>query len=192
MERSPLPPRPGAMTELEERILAAAVSRRLFSQPGAPARIGRYHVRERLGQGGMGVVFSAHDDQLDRPVAIKLLHASRGQVTGEARERLRREALALGRLSHPNVVAVHEFGEAEGQLFVVMELVVGVTLQTWLGERPRAVAEIVAVLTQAGQGLAAAHAVGLIHRDFKPKSRPPRPERPQLADRLQSPDFGRS
>ena len=168
MNDLPRPARPGGMTELEERLLAASVHRRLFSRPAEIVTIGRYRVLGRLGQGGMGVVFSAHDDQLDRRVAIKLLHAGRGQVGGEAHARLRREALALGRLSHPNVVGVYEIGEAAGQLFVAMELVEGVTLQAWLGERPRGAAEIVAAYAQAGQGLAAAHAGGLVHRDFKP------------------------
>jgi len=170
MEDSPLPPRPGGMTELEERLLAASVHKRLFTQPAEAATIGRYRVLDRLGQGAMGVVYSALDEQLDRRIAIKLLHAGRGQVHGEARERLRREALALGRLSHPNVVAIYEIGEARDQLFVAMELVEGVTLQAWLTERPRRVTEILAAYVQAGHGLAAAHAVGLVHRDFKPEN----------------------
>jgi predicted Ser/Thr protein kinase len=168
MEDSPLGPRPGGMTELEERLLAASVHNRLFKQRAESVTIGRYRVLGRLGQGAMGVVYSALDEQLDRRIAIKLLQTGRGR--GEARERLRREALALGRLSHPNVVAIHEIGEAEGQLFVAMELVEGVTLQAWLMERPRRVAEVLAAYVQAGRGLAAAHAVGLVHRDFKPEN----------------------
>ncbi|MDC0716542.1 serine/threonine-protein kinase [Nannocystis bainbridge] len=163
-------PRPGALSDLEAKLLAARVGGRLFQRPAEPVQLGRYRLLGRLGQGGMSVVFRAHDPQLRREVAVKLLHAPRGQPDPEQLARLRREAQALGRLSHPNVVQVFEIGEAEGQSFVVMELVRGTTLREWLAERPRTPAETVAMVSQAGRGLAAAHAAGIIHRDFKPEN----------------------
>ena len=162
-------PRTGAMTELEAKLLAAGVAKRLFNKQADPVELGRYRVLERLGQGGMGVVFRAHDPQLRRDVALKLLHA-RGGVGREQQARLRREALALGRLSHPNVVQVFEVGEVDEHMFVVMELVRGTTLRAWLGERARSVAEVVAIAGQVGRGLAAAHAAGIVHRDLKPEN----------------------
>lgn len=131
-----------------------------------PSRIGRYRVLGRLGRGGMGEVFLALDEQLERRVAIKLL-SGRGDPARFA-DHLLREALALACLAHPNVVAIHEVGESGGQVYLVMEHVEGVTLRVWLKERPRSRDEILGVLLQAGRGLAAAHKAGLVHRDFKP------------------------
>jgi tetratricopeptide (TPR) repeat protein/predicted Ser/Thr protein kinase len=128
-------------------------------------RLGRYVLLHRLGEGGMGVVYVAYDEKLDRKVAIKLLR-SRGSE--HAQLRLTREAQALARLSHPNVVQIYEIGETVEQAYLVMEFVDGVTLGAWLRERPRSRAEILAVFKAAGQGLAAAHAADLVHRDFKP------------------------
>jgi tetratricopeptide (TPR) repeat protein len=133
---------------------------------GAP--IGRYRVHRKLGQGGMGVVYAAYDPQLDRQVAIKVLHRDRGGELEAQRLRLVREAQAMAKLSHPNVVTVHDVGMHEGQLFLAMELVDGVTLSVWLRERKRTRVEILRAFVHAGRGLAAAHAVGLVHRDFKP------------------------
>ncbi|MBK6920075.1 MAG: serine/threonine protein kinase [Deltaproteobacteria bacterium] len=136
----------------------------------AGQRIGRYTVLGLIGVGGMGQVCSAYDPKLDRRVALKLLHTQGSEVE---RDRLRREARALARLAHPNVVTVHEVDEHDGRLLVAMEQVDGETLKEWLqahppdggAERLRAALEL---LTQAGRGLAAAHASGLVHRDFKP------------------------
>src|SRR5262245_4403446 len=124
------------------------------------ARVGRYILGDVVGRGAMGVVHAARDPELDREVAVKL-HAT------SAPERLRREARALARLSHPNVVQVHDVGEHEGRAFVAMELVDGESLRDWL-RTARPAHAIVSVLAQAGRGLSAAHAAGLIHRDFKP------------------------
>jgi len=132
--------------------------------PEAGARLGHYRVLQHLGTGAMGTVVEAHDETLDRRVAIKLLHERTG---GKQEKRLLREAQALARLSHPNVVQVYEVGEAGGHVFIAMELVSGQTLETWQ-EEPRPWREVVDVYLQAGRGLAAAHGEGLIHRDFKP------------------------
>ncbi|PRP98097.1 Serine/threonine-protein kinase StkP [Enhygromyxa salina] len=137
-----------------------------------PSRIGRYTVDRELGAGGMGVVFLARDPDLDRRVAVKLLGpgSSAGRNLGRASARMRREARVMARLEHPNVVRVYEVGNADGHLFVAMEYVDGVTLDAWLAEAPRSWAEIAAVFLQAGEGLLAAHEVGIVHRDFKPNN----------------------
>jgi serine/threonine-protein kinase len=132
-------------------------------------RIDRYVVQEEIGAGGMGVVFKALDPELGRAVAIKLLQPGAGADTTDGRARLVRESQAIAQLAHPNVVAVHDIGEfKDGLLFVAMEYVPGRSLRAWLAERTRSLAEILAVFVQAGRGLAAAHAKGLVHRDFKP------------------------
>jgi tetratricopeptide (TPR) repeat protein/predicted Ser/Thr protein kinase len=131
----------------------------------APVRLGHHVLLHKLGAGGMGVVYAAYDERLDRRVAIKLL---RRQGRPGAGLRLVREAQALARLSHPNVVQIYEIGEFEDQPFLVMELIDGFTLKRWRAEQPRTRAEILEVFLAAGRGLAAAHAKGLIHRDFKP------------------------
>lgn len=125
---------------------------------------------EKLGQGGMGMVFAAYDPELDRKVAIKLIRDDR-DCNEEQRARTRREAQSMAKLSHPNVVQVFEVGEHEGQLFVAMEFVRGRTLGAWLAAHDapaRSWPEVVDIFFQAGRGLMAAHAAGLVHRDFKP------------------------
>ena len=173
---SPTPDSLLGIGESEQRVVRDAIKARLFPKVAGQAtqdregsgiaKIGRFDVLRRIGEGGMGVVFAAYDEQLDRKVAIKLL---RGHHRGDDRSRARllREAQALARLSHPNVVQVHEVGEWKGEVYVAMEFVPGQTLRRWL-ERPRPWLEILEVLIQAGRGLEAAHAGALVHRDFKP------------------------
>jgi serine/threonine-protein kinase len=125
-------------------------------------RIGRFTVTALLGAGGMGEVYAARDPELDRLIAIKLLRPE----LMRADARLRREARAMARLSHPNLVTVYDVGEHDGQLFVAMELIDGHTLRSWVRGRPWR--EIVRAYVAAGRGLAAAHEAGIVHRDFKP------------------------
>ena len=131
-----------------------------------PTRLGRYQIVGLLGRGGMGTVYAARDPELDREVALKVLSASRHSEL--ARARLRREARTLAKLAHPNVVAVYDVGEQDGQLYLAMERVKGVTLGAWLHERRRTWMMVLAMFAQAGRGLVAAHEAGLVHRDFKP------------------------
>src|SRR5215471_9611631 len=131
---------------------------------------GRYKLVEKLGVGGMGVVYLAEDPQLGRQVAIKLMDpkTSGTQSASEGRGRLLREAQALAQLSHPNVIAVYDVGTSANQVFIAMEYVEGSTLSQWLAERKRTWHEVLSTFVQAGRGLAAAHAAGIVHRDFKP------------------------
>ncbi|WAS93272.1 serine/threonine protein kinase [Nannocystis punicea] len=132
----------------------------------AGGKLGRFMILEPLGSGAMGVVYTAYDETLDRKVAVKVL-----RDTGEsAQRRLLREAQAMARVSHPNVVTVLEAGVAGGQVYVAMEFIRGQTLAAWLQAAPRGWQEVVEVFVQAGRGLAAAHAAGLVHRDFKPSN----------------------
>ncbi|MBL9103683.1 MAG: protein kinase [Myxococcales bacterium] len=156
----------GAPQALVDRLARADVKARLFGGPAESARIGRFAVLRRIGAGGMGVVYAAYDEELDRKVAIKLVRPGRGDP--DTRARSRREAQALARLSHPNVVQVYEVGEYEGQVYLAMEHVQGQTLRAWQASAPRGWRELVAMYLQVGRGLAAAHARGLVHRDFKP------------------------
>ncbi len=133
-----------------------------------PQRVGRYVILDRIGEGGMGVVYAAYDGELDRRIALKVLAPWRQRSHPGAAAGLLREAQALARLAHPHVVAVHDAGLVDGDAFVAMEYVAGSDLRAWLGAAPRARDAIVAVFVQAGRGLAAAHAAGIVHRDFKP------------------------
>jgi serine/threonine protein kinase len=130
--------------------------------------IGRYRIRERIGEGGMGVVYAAEDRDLGRVVAIKLLHTRYGTEAESQQHRLLREAQALARVSHRNLVMVFDVGSLHGRVWIAMEYVAGDTLEEWLAREHRSWAEIVGVLAEAGRGLAAVHAAGLVHRDFKP------------------------
>ena len=142
---------------------------KLFSRRrAAPVTFGRFKVLDVIGQGGMGIVYACYDDQLERKVAVKVLLGKTFQNVDIARARLLREAQAMARLSHPNVVQVFEAGEFDDVVYLAMEYIEGRDLRTWLGVRARSWREIVAVFLQAGHGLAAAHEAGVIHRDFKP------------------------
>jgi serine/threonine-protein kinase len=158
----PQPDEPGSISP------AGAVSAMPHSMaPGT--RVGRFIVQSPLGVGGMGMVYAADDPLLRRKVALKLIHADHSDgPAGEAwRARLLREARAIARLSHPNVITVHEIGLHGDQPFVAMELVEGSTLRSWLAASPRSWRDIVSVFVAAGRGLLAAHRGGLVHRDFK-------------------------
>jgi eukaryotic-like serine/threonine-protein kinase len=134
-------------------------------KPG-PIELGQYVLLRELGRGAIGIVYAAYHEKLDRKLAIKLLNRARaGRPDLEAR--LRREARALARLSHPNVVQVYDVGELDGRVFVVMEFVEGRTLAEWMREN-HGIDEMLALFVAAGRGLAAAHAAGVVHRDFKP------------------------
>ncbi|MFY0539863.1 serine/threonine-protein kinase [Nannocystis pusilla] len=133
---------------------------------GRGTLVGRYLVLGYLGSGGMGVVYAAYDPDLDRKIALKLVKT--GASDSRRRARLLREAQAMARLTHPNVVTVHDVGALGDQVFVAMELVDGVTLTRWMQEHHGDWRTIVAIFIMVGRGLAAAHAVGLIHRDLKP------------------------
>jgi serine/threonine protein kinase len=166
---------------LESQILLARARQKLLGWNDTPATIGRYRVIERIGAGGMGVVFAAHDDELDRVVAIKILRSE--LAPGSAgRQRLVREAQATARLSHPNVVHVYEVGQQGDHVYMAMELVRGQTLREWQ-TTARPWTEIVAIYLRVGEGLVAAHAENIVHRDFKPDNVLVGSEqRPQIVD----------
>jgi serine/threonine protein kinase len=134
------------------------------------ATIGRYVVLGLVGRGGMGEVYAAYDPELDRKVAVKVLRVKPGNGVSrnEGRQRTLREAQAIARLSHPNVVVVFDVGTLQEQVFIAMEFVEGNTVTYWLQAAPRNWQDVLKVFMAAGRGLAAAHAKGLVHRDFKP------------------------
>jgi hypothetical protein len=174
----------------DEHALVArieAMQRRRATALAAGTRVDRYEIIRRVGEGGMGVVYAARDPELERVVAIKLMHPPRtghgttAALAGDENRRLLREARALAKVAHPNVVSVFDVGTTSGvpldgeasgtplddRVFVVMELVEGGTMREWLATRPDRAAVLDAFI-QAGRGLTAAHARALIHRDFKP------------------------
>src|SRR5712664_821364 len=148
-------------TENSGRVSAA------YAKNEAP---GRYKVLGELGTGGMGVVYAAYDPELGRKVAIKLVRpeASASSSASEGRARLLREARAMAQLSHPNAIAIYDVGTFGEQVFIAMEYVDGRTLEEWLSLKKRPWREVISMFVQAGRGLAAAHAAGIVHRDFKP------------------------
>ena len=161
-----------AVDDVEARRARAAIEGRLFSGPPTPVKVGRYRVEGRIGSGGMGVVYRAHDPELARDVAVKVVNP---EAVGEtqaslARARLVREARAMARLAHPNVIHVYDVGTVSDGVFIAMELVEGESLAKWLGKGARSWREVLALAIDAGRGLAAAHAAGVVHRDFKPEN----------------------
>jgi serine/threonine-protein kinase len=178
-----VPPDPGETTVAERRQAdtrtdpAGHGTTRSF---GRGTSIGRYLLLDRIGEGGMGVVFKADDPELGRPVALKLVSTENGPGTqppglpppsaelSRYRERLLGEAQALARLQHPNVITVHDVGTFGADVFIAMEFVEGRNLRAWRKDRPRSTREILEVFLTAGEGLVAAHRAGLVHRDFKP------------------------
>ena len=164
----------GAPGEVEATLEATRATRTRAAAAvlSRGALVGRYVIIGRLGAGAMGVVYAAFDPELDRKIALKLLQPEIGApgsvASADARSRLLREAQALARLSHPNVVGVHDVGVHGDEVWIAMEFVEGQTLGRWLGEKRRSWGEIAVVLRAVGEGLAAAHAAGLVHRDVKP------------------------
>ena len=156
-------------------VPATISTRSAYARGTGPARrerqrgdvVGRLVVLGTLGAGGMGVVYEAYDPELDRKVALKFLRAD-GDETETARARLQREAQAMAKVSHRNVINVHDVGTHDDQVFVAMEFVQGKTLRAWLATERRSWREVVAVFVQVGRGLAAAHDQDLLHRDIKP------------------------
>jgi tetratricopeptide (TPR) repeat protein/predicted Ser/Thr protein kinase len=130
--------------------------------------LGRYVVLESVGSGGMGRVLRAYDPKLQREVALKVVHTI--GANADARDRLLREARAMAKLSHPNVVAVYDAEDSHVGVVLVMEYVAGQTLRQWARSGKRGWSETVARFLDAGRGLAAAHQVGMLHRDFKPSN----------------------
>ncbi len=154
----------------EDQLLRDQLAQRLFGDLAPPRCIGRFEVRELLGQGGMGQVFSAHDPQLHRSVALKVVRPLEPGAAATSRDRMAREAQAQAQLASPHVVTLFEVGPYRDGLYIAMELIEGPTLAQWLRLRPRSWSEIVDKFDQAGRGLAAAHRRGLVHRDFKPEN----------------------
>ena len=164
LSRDALPTPPPADDAIAMELMAA----RLFGAAAAPVKVGRFTVIDRLGEGGMGVVYAAYDELLDRKVALKLLHAA--GLAGAGDDRLLREAQAMARLSHPNIVSVFEVGSFGAQMFIAMEFVRGQSLDAWLRADTRDWHTILPLLLAAGRGLEAAHRAGIIHRDYKPQN----------------------
>ena len=154
--------------EQDDPLGRQLAKRALFPRRALPVKIGRFTVLQMIGRGGMGIVYACYDDLLDRKVAVKVLHSELVRDPELARARLLREAQAMARLSHVNIVAVHEVAAQGTQVHVAMEFIRGRTLDLWAEGRPWR--EVVAAFVQAGHGLDAAHHAGIVHRDFKPQN----------------------
>ena len=175
-------PHPADAARLDRARVQASARAKLFRRTAPDQRLGRYVLAEVLGAGGAGKVYAAHDPKLDRRVALKLV----GHAGADHDARLIREARALARLSHPNIVHVYDVGsdafEGAPMLYIAMELVEGETLRSWMRTK-RSTPAIVAMFREIARGLAAAHDAALIHRDFKPENvLIGRDGRPRVAD----------
>lgn len=169
----------GAQTDagVETQRLRGALASRLFGVEADPVRIGRFDIREKLGQGGMGTVYRAHDAVLDRMIAIKVVSLPFGrgsEVASRSAALFRKEAQTLAKLAHPNVLEVLDVGESDGQTFIAMALVDGGTVLEWSEATPLSAPgrgrRTLQLFEEAALGLAAAHQAGVVHRDIKPSN----------------------
>ena len=163
--------RSGSGDSLDGLLQRVAATRPSPAYATVPTRAGRYEVREALGRGGLGLVHAGWDPRLQRRVAIKFVRLDRtgGEAGRRLQERLRTEAKALASVRHPNVVEVFDVGDVDGQVYVAMQCLEGESVSAWLRRAPSR-GEVLAAFAQAGQGLAAAHALRVIHRDVKPEN----------------------
>ncbi|HWB77270.1 MAG TPA: serine/threonine-protein kinase [Nannocystaceae bacterium] len=188
-------------TLLDSSPPTSAASTTLLGDPGASrshgddlelsrgAVVGRYVVLARLGAGGMGVVYAAWDPELDRKVAIKVLRGDTKRSDDRA-ARMLREAQALARLAHPNVVAIHDVGTLDDRVWLAMEFIEGPTYGDWMRAQTRSWREVLDVLAPVAAGLSAAHAAGLVHRDVKPDNVMLSTEADGTITRVRLMDFG--
>ena len=154
--------------DLDARRLAASLEHKLFGRTPRTT-VGRFVLVDKIGEGGMGAVYRAYDPELDRSVAVKVVRTRPTSAHDRrSQDLLTREARASARVTHPNVVTVYEVGSIDERAFIAMEYVPGTTLRSWLTQHSRPWFEVVRMFLQAARGLAAAHAAGLVHRDFKP------------------------
>lgn len=151
------------------KVVESGAANDFVADEALPRHIGRYSVLSKLGEGAMGAVFACYDERLERKVAVKVLKVDAMDDRHIASARLVREGQALARLSHPNVVTVHEVGLTDNEVYVAMEFVRGVRLDDW-ARAEHTWRETLEVFIQAGRGLAAAHKAGIVHRDFKPQN----------------------
>jgi serine/threonine protein kinase len=163
-----MPPPPPGSDNLAVGLMADRLRSKLFGEEQVARRVGQYALVKQLGEGGQGTVWAAYDEKLDRRVAVKLLQPELNQERAEAR--LLKEARALAKISHPNVVQVHEADEHEGGVYVVMEFIKGRTVDVWILEDDPSWETILDVYQQVAKGLTAAHEAGLVHRDVKPQN----------------------